>query len=217
MKLKKTPFLVGGRSNNMPTQVYFVRHAQPEYMWKDDRTRPLTDEGREDSKMVLDFLKDKAVDVFYCSSYKRSLDTIKDTAAFYGKEIITDERLREREKGVNGNTHEMFEKRWADHDYHEENGESINMVQKRNIAALGEILTGNKDKKIVIGTHGTALSAILNYYDPEFGCKDFLRIIDWMPYIIELDFDEDELLAVKEHCYIEKEFLGKNRTDKKSI
>ena len=193
----------------MATQVYFVRHAQPEYMWEDERTRPLTAEGKQDSKIILDFLKDKEIDVFYCSPYKRSYDTIADTAAFYGKEIITDERLREREKGFHGNTHEMFEKRWADHDYHEEDGESINMVQKRNIAALKAILAENEGRKIVIGTHGTALSTILNFYHPEFGCRDYLRIIDWMPYIVELDFEGDKLLSVKEHRYIEKEFPGK--------
>ena len=27
------------------TRVYFVRHAQPEHDWKEDRTRPLTEEG----------------------------------------------------------------------------------------------------------------------------------------------------------------------------
>lgn len=198
----------------MATKVYFVRHAQPEHMWEDDRTRPLTDEGKKDTKIVLDFLKSKEIDVFYSSPYKRSFDTIVDTAAFFGKEILTDERLREREKGIGGNKHGMFEKRWADHDYHEENGESINMVQQRNIEALTEILLVNKGKKIVIGTHGTALSTILNYYDPKFGCSDFLRIIDWMPYIIELDFDGDKLLSIVEHCYIEKVFQGKERADK---
>ena len=202
-------------SNSQITRVYFVRHAQPEHMWEDDRTRPLTAEGKQDSKTVLDFLKGKEIDIFYSSPYKRSFDTIADTAAFFEKEILTDERLREREKGINGNNHGMFEKRWADHDYHEENGESINMVQKRNMAALTEILAGNKGKSIVIGTHGTALSTILNYYHPEFGCRDFLRIIDWMPYIIELDFDGNKLLSIKEHCYVEKEFQGKNRADKK--
>lgn len=30
------------------TKVYFVRHAQPEHMWEDDRTRPLTEEGEAD-------------------------------------------------------------------------------------------------------------------------------------------------------------------------
>ena len=68
---------------------------------------------------------------------------------------------------------------------------------------------------IVIGTHGTALSTILNFYDSNFGCEDFLRIIDWMPYIIELDFEGDKLIAKQEHCYIEKEFKGKQRADKK--
>lgn len=57
----------------------------------------------------------------------------------------------------------MFRKRWADHNYHEEGGESIAMVQKRNIEALNEILSDNTDKDIVIGTHGTALSTILNF------------------------------------------------------
>ena len=31
------------------TKVYFVRHAQPEHDWEEDRTRPLTEEGKKDS------------------------------------------------------------------------------------------------------------------------------------------------------------------------
>lgn len=193
------------------TRIYFVRHAQPDHHWEEDRTRPLTAEGKEDTKIVLDFLKGKGIDVFYSSPYQRSIDTIKDTAGFYGKEILTDERLREREAGKDGNRYGMFEKRWANLDYHEENGESIKMVQKRNMAALAEILAEHKDKKVVIATHGTALSGILNFYDPGFGCKEFLRIIDWMPYIVELDFEGDALLSVREHCYVEKEFLGNKK------
>ncbi len=34
-----------------------------------------------------------------------------------------------------------------------------------------------------------ALSAILGHYDPSFGCEDFFRFMNWMPYIIELDFE----------------------------
>lgn len=197
------------------TRVYFVRHAQPEHAWENDRTRPLTEEGKRDCAIVLDFLKDKKIDVFYCSPYKRSIDTIVDAAKFFGKEIITDERLREREKGPNGNHHGMFQKRWADHDYHEEGGESIAMVQRRNVEALNEILVDHEEKEIVVGTHGTALSTILNYYDDNFGCEDFLRIIDWMPYIVELDFEGNKLVDKHEHCYIEKEFRGNQRADKK--
>ncbi len=197
------------------TRVYFVRHAQPEHTWKEDRTRPLTEEGKRDSAIVSEFLKYKKIDVFYCSPYKRSMDTIADAAALFGKEIITDERLREREKGADGNSHGMFQKRWADHDYHEDGGESIAMVQERNMAVFSEILSDNPDREIVVGTHGTALSTILNFYDNSFSCDDFLRIIDWMPYIIELDFEGNKLVGKQEHCYIEKEFKGDQRADMK--
>lgn len=152
--------------HRMLTKVFFVRHAQPEHNHEDDRTRPLTAEGKADSKIVLETLKDKQIDAFYCSPYKRSLDTIQETADYYGMTIRTDERLREREKGDEGNT------------------------------------------------HGTALSAIMNHYRPAFGCDDFLRIIDWMPYIVELDFDGQALTAVCEHAHIEKEFKGNTRADK---
>lgn len=188
------------------TKIYFVRHAQPEHAWEDDRTRPLTGEGRRDSAIVFVFLKDKHIDAFYSSPYKRSVDTIADSADFFGKDIITDEDLREREKGENGNNHGMFHKRWADHNYHEESGESIAMVQKRNMRALTEILRDNIDKEVVVGTHGTALSTILNFYDKSFGCDDFLRIVDRMPYVIELDFEGDKLVGKVEHCYVLKEF-----------
>ncbi len=188
------------------TKIYFVRHAQPEHAWEDDRTRPLTGEGKRDSNIVFEFLKDKHIDAFYSSPYKRSMDTIADSADFFGKDITTDEDLREREKGENGNNHGMFQKRWDNHNYHEEGGESIAMVQKRNIRVLTEILRDNIDKEVVVGTHGTALSTILNFYDKSFGCDDFLRIIDWMPYVIELDFEGDKLVGKVEHCYVLKEF-----------
>ena len=196
------------------TRVYFVRHAQPVHSHADDRTRPLTEEGIADTSVVLETLKDKRIDAFYCSPYKRSMDTIRSTAEYYGMEISTDERLRERENGENGNNHGMFQKRWADHAYHEDGGESIGMVQTRNIEALREILAANEGRNIVIGTHGTALSSVMNYYRPEFGCDDFLRIIDWMPYIVELDFEGQELISITEHAHVEKVFAGNDRADK---
>lgn len=52
---------------------------------------------------------------------------------------------------------------------------------------------------IVIRTHGTALGLILNYYDEGFNCEFFLRIIDWMPYLIELDFEGTILVKRTEH------------------
>ena len=85
------------------TRVFFVRHAQSDWKSGTDRERGLTGEGREDAGVVLPFFKDKGVDRFYCSPYRRSLDTIRESADFYGQAIQTDERLREREAAPGGN------------------------------------------------------------------------------------------------------------------
>ncbi|MEA4920036.1 MAG: histidine phosphatase family protein [Clostridiaceae bacterium] len=190
----------------MMTRLYFVRHAQSDHSWSDDRTRPLTHEGVADSRRVTDFFRNMEIDSFYSSPYVRSVGTIADVAKLFGLEISLDERLMERQSGHGGNTRELMRLRWADMDFHESGGESIRMVQQRNMKAIEEILHANPGKSVVIGTHGTALSSILNYYDNSFGVDDFLRIIDWMPYIISLDFEHDKLLEIAEHFYIKKEY-----------
>ena len=186
------------------TTIYFVRHAQSDYRSGSDRERGLTAEAMEDCRVVLDFLRDKPVDAFWCSPYRRSLDTIRAAAEHF--DIHTDERLREREAVPGGNVRELFRRRWADFDWHEPGGESLRSVQERNIAALTDILTAERDRTVVIGTHGTALSTILNYYDPSWNCDSFLRIIDWMPFVVELDFDGTRYLSRTEHVHVEKIF-----------
>ena len=146
------------------THIFFVRHAEPVHSWKEDCSRPLSELGKSDCIYVTDFLRETPVDMFISSPYKRSIDTISEAAAQHGMQILTDERLREREQGEGYISHDMIRRRWADFNYHEPGGESIGMVQKRNIEALSEILSKNQDKRIVIGTHGTALASILNHY-----------------------------------------------------
>jgi 2,3-bisphosphoglycerate-dependent phosphoglycerate mutase len=188
--------------------VYFVRHAQPVHGWQDDRTRPLTAEGLDDARQVTLFFNGRPIDAFYCSPYKRSIQTIEGAAKACGRELILDERLRERESGPGGNNLEMFRRRWADLDFQEDGGESIRKVQTRNVAALNGILESHPDQAIAVGTHGTALSSILNHFDGAFDCDAFLRIIDWMPYIVELDFDSTAYMGRTERLFIQKAFRG---------
>ena len=189
------------------TCMYFVRHCQSDHTKSGDEClRPLTKEGLDDSHAVLHYLKDKNIDVFISSPYKRSYDTIAKAAEYYYLQIKTDERLRERKSGKNGNTFELFKKRWVDKNYAEPDGESLYSVQKRNIEALKEIIEIYRDKNIVIGTHGTALSTILNYYNPAFGCDSFMRIIGYMPYIVKLEFDGAQYAGMTEELIIKKEY-----------
>ncbi len=188
----------------MNTTIIFVRHAQSLHPFKDDRTRPLTEEGLADRAIVLETIKDRKIDAFLCSPYKRSVDTIQPAADFFNMDIKTDERFRERKAGFDGSG--LLEKRWADFSFAEKDGECLGSVQERNMAAFKEVLKDYTGKTVVIGTHGTALSTILSFYDKSFGVEDFYRIVSWMPYIVELTFDGDKLLQKTELGHVEKNY-----------
>jgi len=188
------------------TTIFFVRHAEPNHKWKDDRTKPLSDVGIQERLEIIEILENKNISMIFSSPYKRSFDTIEPLAHKLGIEILTDEGFIERKVGKNGNNMEMFKKRWSDLTYCEEGGESIKEVQNRNIKGLENVLNIGKNKNIIIGTHGTALSSILRYYNSNYGVNDFLRIINYMPYIVRLEFENNILIGMKEEFFIEKKY-----------
>ena len=194
------------------TTIYFVRHAQPDYTSGTQSTFDLSDEGKEDRFAAAAILRDIRFKAAVSSPYKRSLETIRPIAESQGLEIRTDIRLRERDSGIKGNSsHEMFRKRWADHNYCEEGGECLCSVERRNIEALEDILEKYSGSDVLVGTHGTALSVILNHYDKAFGVEEFLRVINYMPWVVRADFDEKELVSYKELGFVRKEFHGKTK------
>ena len=182
-------------------KVYFIRHAEPNYNNHDDLTRELTEQGRKDTLLVTEFLMDKEICAVWSSPYHRAIDTVKDFADKVGLNIDTDYDFRERKVGDGWleDFDSFAEKQWADFDFALEHGESLGTVQKRNLEALTRVLARDRDKNIAIGTHGTALSTMVNYFDPSFGYEDFQRIVDLMPWIVELDFDGERCVGIKEY------------------
>ena len=77
---------------------------------------------------------------------------------------------------------------WQDFSYKLDGGESLREVQDRSVKALSEVLREYSGRTLVIGGHGTALSTILTYYDSNFGYRDFMRIKDLMPWVVQFDF-----------------------------
>ena len=183
-----------GRYSSMMTTVFFVRHAEPNYENHQDMLRELSAKGLQDRKRVTDFLTKKKIDVVLSSPYKRAVDTLKDFADRYGFDIQTIVGFRERKvDDVWIEDFTAFTKRqWADFSYKLSNGECLQEVQDRNIAALKAVLEQYRGKSIVIGTHGTALSTVIRYYNPRFGYDEFAHIRSVMPWIVELTFDEND-------------------------
>lgn len=182
------------------TTVYFVRHAEPDYTNHNDIERPLTINGKEDSKLVTDYLRDKDIEIVLSSPYLRAVETVKDFADSFGHTIINVEDFRERK--VDSVWIEDFnrftEQQWSDFDYKLSDGECLHEVQVRNVDALMQVLKEYQNKNIVIGSHGTALSTIINYFKPTFGFNDFHRIRNVMPWIVKFTFQGDELVHIEE-------------------
>jgi 2,3-bisphosphoglycerate-dependent phosphoglycerate mutase len=93
---------------------------------------------------------------------------------------------------------EFTKSQWTNFQYKLTNGESLNEVQKRNIEALKQILKENMDKNITIGTHGTALGTIINYYDKSFDYSHFERIRNLMPFVVCIQFSGEDAVKIEE-------------------
>ncbi len=175
------------------TFVYFVRHAEPNYLNHNDRERELSEKGLEDRKLVTSFFEDKNIDAVLSSPYKRAIDTVKHFADSRNIEIELVHDFRERK--IDNMWIEDFDgfcmRQWNDFTYKLPDGEALGEVQKRNMDALFNVINKYKDKNIVIGSHGTALSTIINYFNHTFKYEDFKKIKKLMPWIVKFTFDNE--------------------------
>lgn len=187
------------------TRVYLVRHAQPNVNNHDDLTRELSEKGLADTALVTRFLSDKDISAVLSSPYKRAVDTVKPFAdgAGFEVEIIPDFR----ERGIDNVWIEDFnsfaQRQWSDFDYKLSGGESLREVQRRNIAALEAALERFENRNIAVGSHGTALSTIINHYDPKFGYEDFEEIKPLMPFVVCFEFNKNKFVTYTKHNLFE--------------
>ena len=187
------------------TTVYFIRHAEPNYNNHDDMSRELSAKGIKDRQLVTKFLADKGVYVVLSSPYIRAVDTVKDFADSRNLEVILENDFRERK--VDSGWIEDFtafsRAQWADFSYKLSDGECLGEVQKRNIEALERVVKEYENKVIVIGSHGTALSTIINWYDSSFGYSEFEQIKGMMPWVVRFDFMDKECVRIKSYNLFE--------------
>ncbi len=185
------------------TKAYFVRHAQPNINNHDDMTRELTEKGLADTALVTRFLSDKDISAVLSSPYKRAVDTVKPFAESAGlkMEIVPDFR----ERGIDIVWIEDFNSfaqwQWSDFDYKLSGGESLREVQHRNISALEAALKRLENRNFVVGSHGTALSTIINYYDPKFGYENFEEIKPLMPFVVCFEFNNNKFVTYTKHDF----------------
>lgn len=158
------------------TTIFISRHSQAfrkllgEYQANEieqirNEKNPLSVDGEKYAEEMSNYSELLDVDVLYSSHYVRAMATAKYIAEKNNILLNVDERLGERKFGVNDMSElpqTFFEDQFRDWDYKLPNGESANDVSKRMNEVLSEILENNKDKKIAIVSHGTAISTMLH-------------------------------------------------------
>lgn len=185
------------------TTIYLVRHAESPKTDLSERTRGLTDAGQLAAKRVTRFLTTEKIDLFYSSPYQRSLLTIEGAALYFGKDIQIDEDLRECDfSGQNqtmpqADVYPLVRQMFANHTFSRDGSETFRSCQRRGIKILMEILQEHEGKRIVIGTHGMIMTAMLHHFDAMY---DFYFLQQTTkPDIYKLQFKNTELVLISKH------------------
>lgn len=185
------------------TRVYFVRHAQTDYSNLVDSDRKLTEEGMQDRYKARDYLIAQNLEReklhIYSSNFRRAVDTIQPFADYMKLPVQQMEEFREW--SVIAPAEDYYtacQRAWNDFTYRLEGCETLEEVQQRNIRKLLELVMLHKDEIIVIGSHGTALSTVIHYYNKGFGYEDLIRIMDIKPWIVRFDFEGKDFCDYEE-------------------
>ena len=212
----------------MNTTVYLIRHSvkfDPKnidiYNTTDDKQlktekKMLSVEGEKRAEILSKEAEFEDIDVLYSSDYTRAMQTAK----YFIKnnlKLNIDKRFNERMQGTVDK--EKYPNFFCDQYLNEklkaEDGESQEEVRKRVTEAFYEVVDHNKGKKIVIISHGTAISFLLMNWCKLLDIKSNLlrklefnnKIIINRPYkapeVFKLTLDDDNKIINIENIEFE--------------
>ena len=134
---------------------------------------PLSPTGLAQAKAVAAALKGESFDAIYSSDLVRVRQTAQPTADMLKKEVVLDERLRERHYGVFQSityteAKDRFPEDYArfrakDLDFNFETGESLRTFNERSLAVIEEIIRKNSGKNLLVFTHGGVLEIVYRH------------------------------------------------------
>lgn len=140
--------------------VILIRHSEP----IKDRTMsteelPLSKQGHIKAQELFSLDIFRSVEAIYTSPYRRAYSTAEKLS----ERLIVNDQLRERELGNPETLNaEFWNRQYADHDYKNVNGESLNDTKERMTSAINEIISSIQDgDTVAIISHAAAICAYL--------------------------------------------------------
>lgn len=169
------------------TTVYLIRHSKPldvnnefnnDELQLQNEKASLSIEGETIAREKFSNKEYKKIDVVFSSNYVRTIQTAKYLAEPHNLKINVNSDLGERRFGISSwdEKPSNFErKQFLDENYKIGDGESQKEVRERMYYILMKILDNNKEKRIAIISHGTAISYLLKVWCNVTIVEDKLR------------------------------------------
>lgn len=166
--------------------LYSIRHGKTDMntqgLFNGRIDEDINEVGISQAEVARDLMKDKKIDLIYCSPMLRT----RHTCEIINEKkvpVIYDDRLLERTLGdvdgknleKEGITKNMFYN--YNYKFNKENYEDIPTIFKRVHSLLDEIVKNDKDKNVLLITHGAIMRAIYFYFYPipEHGDLSFYK------------------------------------------
>jgi len=170
--------------------IYLVRHASAEGQPID---APLTEQGRKQALALVEFFKQKEIDLIFSSPFKRAIDTIKLLSDSKKIKIIEDSRLGERVLSTVSfeDWRDKLKQSFDDFDLVFEGGESHTAGMERAKSLLEDILC-SKDENILLVSHGNMTTLLMRYFNESFGYDCLMEMTN--PDVFELVVSDEETI-----------------------
>ena len=201
------------------TTVYLIRHSKTlkvnnnlnmDSFQIQNEKNSLCIEGEKIAQKKFNSKEFDNIDVIYTSNYVRTIQTAKYIAQKNHIDINIMSDLGERKFGINSweELPEDFErKQFLDEEYKIDSGENQKEVRERMYLALMNILKNNKDKRIAIVSHGTAISYLLRKWcdikiednKMKYSYKGNTLLHNYFDYCetFKLEFDDNKLRNIE--------------------
>jgi len=161
----------------MTTKLCIVRHGETawnaEHRVQVQLDVPLNAIGLAQAQAAAKVLSREKFDVIYSSDLSRAQQTAAPTAELLSMQVAIDPALRERHYGIferltYAEVKEKFPEDYArfharDPDYDFRTGESLRDFSVRSISIISKIAQENKDRNILVFTHGGVLDYLYRF------------------------------------------------------
>jgi broad specificity phosphatase PhoE len=152
------------------TELLLVRHAETDWnrdgRWQGHADPPLNEAGRAQAHALAATLAGEQLDAIYTSDLRRAAETAAILGAALSRPVTPDPDLREIDVGSwSGLTREEVAERFPDWDTHD--GESLDALQARIVAAVRRIADRHPDGLVLIVTHGGSIRSLERYLHGE--------------------------------------------------